>query len=242
MLLTLNFHPLLQPMTGVKSHKFDVQRLSDIKEALIVLFPKLRKYIRQISSGILKENLSLITSDDKIITRKDYYLDKIKDSELTLVPIIAGANKVFTILLAVVLIAAAIYLGGVPLAFGGSGAGFVGSTAVGGIFTAGGLLKMGIGLAISGLMQMFMSPPSPRSSTADNAVRRNNDMFDAMDNSTDSNTSIPLVYGMIRVAGQILSGHVESINHGQSDTIKVIDLLYKNSNEIRNPSNANIAL
>ena len=241
MLLTLNFHPLLQPMTGVKSHKFDVQRLSDIKEALIVLFPKLRKYIRQISSGILKENLSLITTDDKIITRKDYYLDKIKESELTLVPIIAGANKVFTILLAVVLIAAAIYLGGAPLALGGGG--FTASTATaGGLITAGGLLKMGIGLAISGLMQMFMSPPSPRSSTADNAVRRNNDMFDAMDNSTDSNTSIPLVYGMIRVAGQILSGHVESINHGQSDTIKVIDLLYKNSNEIRNPSNVNIAL
>jgi hypothetical protein len=56
-------------------------------------------------------------------------------------------------------------------------------------------------------------------------------MFDALDNSTDSNTSIPLIYGMPRVSGQMLSGHIETISHGESDTIYVADLIYNNRNE-----------
>ena len=75
MLVTIHFHPLLQPMTGVKSHRFDISALSEIKNALSVLFPKIRRYIRQITMGTLRENLSLITSEGKILTRKEYYLD-----------------------------------------------------------------------------------------------------------------------------------------------------------------------
>lgn len=37
---------------------------------------------------------------------------------------------------------------------------------------------------------------------------------------------------MPRVAGQMLSGHVETMSHGVSDTIYVRDLFYSKSNEI----------
>lgn len=234
MLLTLHFHPLLQPMTGVKSHKFAVDSLSDIKDALSVLFPKIRKYIRQISAGTLRENLSLITPEGNILNRKDYYTNKVESKELTLVPVIAGSGRGLGIILGIVLIAAALFTGGAAL-FGGTG--FVGSTAIGGSaggffgLTAGGLLKMGIGLVLSGLMQMLMKPPEMKG-PSDTAQRRNNDMFDALDNTTDPNTSIPLIYGMPRVAGQMLSGHVETISHGETDKILVIDLLYKNRSEL----------
>ena len=234
MLLTLHFHPLLQPMTGVKSHKFAVYSLSDIKDALSVLFHKIRKYIRQISAGTLRENLSLITPDGNILNRKDYYTNKVENRELTLVPVIAGSGRGLGIILGIVLIAAALFTGGAAL-FGGTG--FVGSTAIGGSaggffgLTAGGLLKMGIGLVLSGLMQMLMKPPEMKG-PSDTAQRRNNDMFDALDNSTDPNTSIPLIYGMPRVAGQMLSGHVETISHGETDEILGVDLLYKNRSEL----------
>lgn len=234
MLLTLHFHPLLQPMTGVKFHTFAVNSLSDIKDALSVLFPKIRKYIRQISAGTLRENLSLVTSQGKILTRENYYINKIENKELTLVPIIAGSGRGLGIILGIVLIAAALFTGGAAL-FGGQA--FVGSTTIfgsaGSFFslTAGGLLKMGIGLVLSGLMQLLMKPPEMRG-PSDTAQRRNNDMFDALDNSTDPSTSIPLIYGMPRVAGQMLSGHVETISHGESDTIHVIDLIYKDRSEL----------
>lgn len=239
MLLTLHFHPLLQPMTGVKSHKFAVDSLSDIKDALSVLFPKIRKYIRQISAGTLRENLSLITPDGKILDRQDYYTNRIESRELTLVPIIAGAGgKGLGIILGIVLIAAAFFTGGGSLAAIGSagGSGFSAGTTIlgsaGSFFslTAGGLLKMGIGLVLSGLMQMLMKPPEMKG-PSDTAQRRNNDMFDALDNTTDPSTSIPLIYGMPRVAGQMLSGHVETISHGETDKIYVVDLLYKDRNE-----------
>lgn len=234
MLLTLHFHPILQPMTGVKSHTFDIAKLSDIKDALSVLFPKIRKYIRQIAAGTLRENLSLITKDGKIITREDYFINKVSHKELTIVPVIAGSGRGLGIILGIVLIAAALFVGGAPAILGGGG--FSSSATVfgsaGSFFSlsAGGLLKMGIGLVLSGLMQMLMKPPEMKG-PSDSAQRRNNDMFDALENSTDPSTCIPLIYGMPRCAGQMLSGHVETISHGESDKIFVIDLLYKNRNE-----------
>ncbi len=230
MLLTLHFHPVLQPMTGVRSHTFDVAKLSDIKDALSVLFPKIRKYIRQIAAGTLRENLSLVTTDGKILTREDYFINKVTHRELTIVPIIAGSGRGLGIILGILLIGAALFLGGAPLALGG--AGFTGSaTAFGGLISAGGLLKMGLGLVLSGLMQMLMKPPDMKG-PSDSAQRRNNDMFDALENSTDPSTPVPLIYGMPRCAGQMLSGHVETITHGESETIYVVDLLYKNRSEI----------
>ncbi len=235
MLLTLHFHPVLQPMTGVKSHTFDIAKLSDIKDALSVLFPKIRKYIRQISAGTLRENLSLVTTEGKILTREDYFINRVTAKELTLVPVIAGSGRGLGIILGIVLIAAALFTGGATLA-GGLGS-FSASSMVfgsaGSFFSlsAGGLLKMGIGLVLSGLMQMLMKPPEMKG-PGDSAQRRNNDMFDALDNSTDPSTPIPLIYGMPRCAGQMLSGHVETITHGESETVYVVDLLYKNRSEI----------
>jgi predicted phage tail protein len=232
MLLTLHFHPVFQEMTGVKSHKFDVNNLSDIKDALCVLFPKMRRYIKLIGIGTLRENLALVNKDGKILNKQDYYIDKVSDRELNLVPILAGSGRGIGLILGILLIGIALFAGGLPLILGGAGAGFVGATPVlGGLLSAGGLLKMGIGLALSGLMQLLMKPPDMRG--ADTGQRRNNDMFDAMENTTDPNSSVPLVYGMPRVAGQMLSGHVETVSHGESDTIYVVDLLYKDRSEIK---------
>jgi predicted phage tail protein len=229
MLLTLHFHPVFQEMTGVKSHKFDVNNLSDIKDALCVLFPKMRRYIKLIGIGTLRENLALVNKDGKILNKQDYCINKIVDRELNLVPILAGSGRGIGLILGILLIGLSLFLGGAPLILGG--AGFTGSTAVIGGITAGSLLKMGIGLALSGLMQLLMKPPDMRG--ADTGQRRNNDMFDAMENTTDPNSSVPLVYGMPRVAGQMLSGHVETVSHGESDTIYVVDLLYKDRSEIK---------
>jgi predicted phage tail protein len=217
-------------MTGVKSHRFDVNSLADIKDALSVLFPKIRRYIKQISAGTLRENLSLVTPEGTLLTRKEYYIDRITTKELTLVPVIAGAGgKTLGIILGIAMIATAIFFPPAGAAFGSAAwAGTTIAGTAGSLFsiTAGGLLKMGLGLVLSGLMQMMMQPPSPKG-PSDSSQRRNNDMFDAFDNTTDPNTSIPLIYGMPRVGGQLLSGYVETITHGQSDVISVTDIVYK---------------
>jgi len=229
MLVTINFHPVLISYTGVTSHQIDVNKLSDIKDALVVLFPKLRKYINQILNGSLfKENLTLINSSGKCITKQEFELNKIKGEEFTLVPVIGGSGGkkggFIMILIAVAVIIAAPYIapalaGAIP-----------GATAAG---VQAFIVKLGISMAISGLMQALQATPKTTNrASAEEQQRRNNDMFDALENTTDPNAKIPIVYGMPRVAGQMLSGHVETMTHGISDTIYVRDLFYSKSNEI----------
>jgi predicted phage tail protein len=231
-LLTLHFHPALQSMTGVPVHTFDVSNLSSIKDALNALFPKLRRYIKTIMSGSLRENLSLVTKDRTIINKSDYHSDILKHNELWLIPIIEGSGgKGFLgILLGIVLIAAAFFF--LPAGVGMfTAAGLNTSVALGGLVTVGGLLQMGIGLVLTGLMSVLMKPPGA-ASNSNSKEQRSNDMFGALQNTTDTNASVPLIYGRPRVAGQILSLHVETINHGENDTIYVTDLFHNTSNEI----------
>lgn len=232
MLITIEFHKSLQQFTEVASHTLNVDKLSSIKDALVALFPKLRRYIYQISHGLVQENLSLISPEGTILNRKDYFKDKIQHKKLKLVPLIGGAGgkgaSFLTIALGIALIGAALFTGGATI-FGG--AGFVASTAaVGGLTTAGTLLNIGIGLTLAGLMgALTKTPELPGTS---NNQRRNNDMFESINNTTDPNTPVPLIYGMPRVGGQIISTHVETISHGESDIIYVRDLFYQEENEI----------
>ena len=62
--------------------------------------------------------------------------------------------------------------------------------------------------------------------------RRGNDLFDTFENSTDPNAAIALIYGRTRVGGQLLSGHLETITHGESDTIYVSDVFNTYSSTI----------
>jgi predicted phage tail protein len=57
--------------------------------------------------------------------------------------------------------------------------------------------------------------------SADSGDRRNNDAFDSQINTIHPNQSISLNYGMLRVAGQIISADVNSISHEKTDVISV---------------------
>ena len=52
---------------------------------------------------------------------------------------------------------------------------------------------------------------------------RQGGMFGSLTNSTESGTPISLHYGQVRVAGQMLSGYIDSDDHGKNDVIKVRD-------------------
>jgi len=232
MLITLNFHPTLYKFTGgVKQHNIEVAKLKDIKDALVVLFPKMRRYIHLIMNNSLgKENLCLVKPDGTPVTRKEFEFNLVQDDEYTLCPVVAGGGR--KILPILMIIAAVVMIAYAPAIAAGlnSAMGLTGTAAI----TAGSIVSAGISLALSGVMQLLATPPKPPSAETSNSSqqRRNNDMFDAMENTTDPNTSVPLIYGLARVSGQMLSGHVETMTHGESDTIFVRDLLYAKSSEI----------
>lgn len=80
-------------------------------------------------------------------------------------------------------------------------------------------LALNAGLAL--VTSLFTQKPESLSSV-DQQVRQNN-MFGSLQNTIDSGTPIPLVYGMHRVAGQFISGYVDSIDHGKNDEVAVFD-------------------
>jgi len=236
LLITIQFHKSLQKFTEVESHSLNIDKLSSIKDALVALFPKLRLYIYQISNGLVKENLSLVASDGTVLGRKEYFKDEIEHSTFTLVPLVMGAGggggsrtSLAVVAIGIALIAAGAFTGGA-----GTAAGFSATApALFGTTTAGTLLKIGLSLTIAGIMSEINKPPEPTSA----GQRKDNNMFGAIDNTIDPNTPVPLIYGMPRVGGQIISAHVETMSHGESDIIFVRDLFYQQESEIEKQEN-----
>jgi len=90
--------------------------------------------------------------------------------------------------------------------------GFLGKAVVG----------FGLNLILGGILSLINKPPELGNQETD-SDSRNNDSFGPLVNSTDSSNLIPLNYGEIRVAGQLLSGFLKTIDHGKEDIINVND-------------------
>lgn len=84
-------------------------------------------------------------------------------------------------------------------------------------------------LAISFITSLFTKKPkSPVAATPDSAARTENNMFNSLQNSTESGTPIALNYGMTRVAGQFVSGYLHTTAHGKGNDPAVQSLFQAN--------------
>ena len=63
----------------------------------------------------------------------------------------------------------------------------------------------------------------PKASQQTESTTRENGMFGSLTNTSTSGTPVPLHYGQVRVAGQFLSGYINSEEHGKNDNVKVGD-------------------
>jgi len=66
--------------------------------------------------------------------------------------------------------------------------------------------------------------------TVDSESRRDNNIFQGLQNTTNSNVPVPIIYGRTRVGGQFVSGEILSIQHGRNETIKVSSLFPPGAN------------
>ena len=248
--VTLKFHPTIQKYTnGVNEHTVNVNDFVDIKNCLESLFPELGIHIRRIRGGAnRRENLALVNKDKRVIRTEDYFLNRLdkKDTEFYVVPLFigGGGGGMGQIILGVALVALVVMTGGTaaaPLAMGMTSMGSVG-VAVGTVSTLGTIagislqgivLKMGISMVLSGVMGMLMKTPKPAVSgaqTTDSEARIDNKIFQGLQNTTQSNTPVPMIYGRTRVGGQFISGEIMSIQHGRNESIKVSALFPPGAN------------
>jgi predicted phage tail protein len=50
---------------------------------------------------------------------------------------------------------------------------------------------------------------------------RENDAFGSLVNSTNSGTPVALHYGLVRVAGQLISGYISTVKHAKNEQVNV---------------------
>ena len=213
--VTLKFHPILQKYTnGLSEHTVSINDLSDLRNSLEYLFPRLGIHIKRIRCGKnSRENIALVNKNKRLLGRYDYLIGKLRktDTEFYVVPLFCGGggDGVGQTLLGIALIAIGAYTG------------------------QGWLLKMGISMTIGGVMSMVMKTPTPAFEGAqptDSEARIENKIFQGLQNTTQSNIPVPIIYGRTRVGGQFVSGEILSIQHGRNEFIKVSSLFPPGAN------------
>ena len=239
MKVKLQFHKSLRKYTnGLAEPEIDVANMSNVISGLINLFPKLNYYLTELRYNSTQQDICILDCNKKPINERDLIIDRLNKKlhfTLYIVPIIFGSGRGFgKLLLALVIIAAVIFIAwaamaafqaaiaagptvvgtGIPFSIP-AGKGFVAS-----IFTPKFFFGTVIRLVISVAIQALNKPKKP-DAPADGGARRNNDAFNGLENTTSPGAVVPLCYGAYRVAGQLISGFVETKNHPKDEDPKV---------------------
>lgn len=235
MLVKIKPHSSLREYFRTEEFSADLNYYADIHEYLRSLHPKFSQYVRQLKATDLQESFTLLDKNLKEITPDELFIRKAKYNDVIhIVPaIVGGGGKRGGILAALSLAAFIFFLP--PLAgLAGSGSALgtaaaaaeVGTTAslVGGVKILGQmsmLSNIAVNVGLASIASLFMQPE-----TGAGEETRQNDMFGSLTNTTRVGTPVALNYGMIRVAGQFISGHIQSTSHGKTDEVNVGSAIY----------------
>jgi len=244
--VNVKFHSAYKKYFEQDSYEVDITTYSDIVLYLKGVHPRFANYLRRIEIGEIEECVGLVDQKFNCITSDIQNVKRPKQGEtIYITPIIAGGGgKGGTIVMAIALIAIAIavpYAVGLSAQLAAAGGGMgIGATAGGfASVMATGFTVMGsfmsslmIGIGMMGLNMLISAftskPKNPVSGSPDSAARTENNMFGALQNSTEAGASIPLHYGMTRVSGQFVSGYLHTTQHGRGNDPSVQSIFQAN--------------
>lgn len=215
MLTKIKIHSAFKNIFSQSEYTADLTRYGDLPFYLGSMHPKFRNYANSIHTGECQEGYSLLDKTLTVVEEEDLYIKKIKqDDVFYVVPaIVGGGGKRTTTLLAVAALGVA--TGGFGLGLGAT----TGTVATGSAFSFGSFAStLGVNIGLALVTSLFTKREKIKET--DQNIRQN-DMFGGLQNTTNSGTPIPLIYGMHRVAGQLISGYLDTVDHGKSDTITV---------------------
>tara|TARA_R110001592_G_scaffold280259_4_gene547648 strand:+ start:4381 stop:5046 length:666 start_codon:yes stop_codon:yes gene_type:complete len=214
----------------------DIHCYEHIASYLDNIHPRFRQYASKIKSGEIDENYSYLDKNLNVITQETMTLKKLKaDSIVYVVPCISGGGGKRGFLMFAIFVGVMVFTGGLgAFAAPTAGIGTAGATTTAATTSGGGFFasmkasfaampsfaKSIIGnLALSLLGSIFTKKPKAQDQV--DSSTRGSDMFGSLQNSTQSGTPIPLVYGQMRVGGQFISGYLNTTEHGQDTIINV---------------------
>ncbi len=248
MLATLKIHSCFNQFFDKSEYTADFNNYNDIIFYLQSMHSKFNNYMRSVHDLQTEESFAFLDKNLNMVTTDQYHVKTVKEGDtIYLAPVlVGGGGKRGSLLL---LIGIGIATGG----FGLMGAGAAGTAALPTAMTGGvamtapaattGLAATGSAAAGGGILSSLAGMPSfarsilgnlamnlitslftkkPKKMETDTSTRQNG-MFGNLTNTMESGVPIPLQYGLIRVAGQMLSGYIDSDEHGKSDVVKVED-------------------
>lgn len=224
--VTVKFHKTLQKFTnGCKEHSFIVDSYMEIIKACVSLFPKFERFIESIAVGRTKNQEICIVVNNKVLELDQVMMIPKPNADIVIVPIIAGAGKNVMLFVGIAILLIAVAIIAAPLVGIGVAAAtpeMIAAGAAAGL-SFGQVAGLVFGVALTLVTSLLAPKPKAetQTQTADTSQRRNNDAFEGLSNTSRAGTPVQLNYGLIRVAGQFISGYIKTLNHGESDIITV---------------------
>ena len=248
MLATLKVHSAFCKHFDQLEYKVDANTYADFVPYLSAMHPRFRNYMLQIDTQEADESFCFLDKDLNIIDEQALFIKRVSDDEVVyLVPAITGGGGkrgflLFAMIAAAFVVAPAIMaagqsslmasgmaaglppsVAGAQAAAAGTGAKlFAGAKSIAGAMGGMNSFAMRIvgNVALSIISRLFA--PKPKTTERDSSTRDNN-MFGSLVNSITSGTPVPLVYGHMRIGGQMISGYLDAEIHGKTDIISVGD-------------------
>lgn len=235
MLTKIKIHSAFSQFFSQREFVADLKTYDEITRYLGAMHPRFARFVNKIYNQETQDGYLILNKNLQALKEQELFIKHIKEDDcFYIVPAIyGGGGKAMKTLVTVAAIAAAGYIGYTAFtaataasttgaALGSSAVGAAGTTgtaASAGLGISGATLAVNAGLAL--VTSLFTQKPEALTSK-DQQVRQNN-MFGSLQNTIDSGVSIPLVYGSHRVAGQFISGYIDSIDHGKNDDITVLE-------------------
>jgi len=220
--IKIKFHDSLIPFTRTKEHVLNIKDYYALFSAINSLFPKLDHHMRNIVSNKTNTTLFFITQDKKIVNEHDFIKNEIPDNiiELYIVPTLYGSGgRAGKFLLGAAIAAFALFA--LPVLLPGVG-GFSGLTGFGALLGKT-LLGVGINIALGALLEQDLALNDTLPGPTDSSQRKNNDIFSGFANTVDSRQPVPMIYGLTRQGGHLLSGYTKTIKHSRNENVKLSD-------------------
>lgn len=232
MLVDIKIHSAFTDFFPNLCLKADVKKYVDVPYYLGSIHPRFKNYAKAIDNGDCQEGYAILDKNLKIVCDQDLFIKSAKsDDTFYIVPAIVGGggkrgNMMLMLALAIAapgvgsMLSGGSFLGGYG-ALGTSAASVFGMAAPkvvpGMALSIGQSIGINAGLAL--VTSLFTERPNDIKQTDQNI--RSNDMFGSLQNTIDSGVAIPLIYGMHRATGQLISGYLDTVDHGKEDIITV---------------------
>ena len=221
MLVKVVPHSTLQPLfsTADESYEIELHKYEDIFNYLDSIHPKFYRWAKTVELFDEQMPYCILDKDGEVVLPNK--LKKVvedKNEVLYIVPVISGGGgRVGKVIAGAVLIAAAVYTGGLSL----GASGFTWAATGGSLWVAKAAFNIGIALVASAFIR---EPEQPeQTQTIDQASRRSN-QFGPLKGTEGQGTYLQEAFGEVRVVGHRLSAHADPHKHGTEDTLVLPDI------------------